>query len=734
MLRIDTLQQIGTVTVYGDDTRDFVFYILPQGPRFRTDERGHPIFKFLKYRELRKEGGDLFGGLVTFDACLAVLPDDLARASAVLQQQVNTAYLARGATPPPVQVSSPIWTGGTVSLSVSDVAGQLVQKVTSAGVPSLYGENVASFWVELTREGATIFEQAMQGQGGFVAALYKMKAWAKLPPITGFAEWHADKFYSFAQTIDTDDNFWSEDSYEEHITEWSISHDVQEIHLDLVAIPGMAPDKQQALEDELRANLNKQLQTAVERNLLKEIQKTDPSVKSLHEDQDIEDIRRTVSNTEIASVRIDFSETHTIEWPFNPQGTLPNITTMTSADGPVKWAEHALEVDLDDPFFRTLDVRVQVNADFTSLPIANVTVTLSYPHGAGKVESFTFTDPNRVERFRTFLEGGMRKYKYGYTVNYKGHAQPFVAPEAETEDTQLTINVDDMGIWVVDVAPGDMNFAQVRQAQVTLRLEDAATPVERQFTMTETARQFQIREVTMRPRHAPYKVRVKYFMADGREFATGWQDHDAPQLYVNDPFAAIQTVSLRAVGDLAGTGPDPARSIASIDVDLSYADASNAYSQRRTMTLSQAQPFFDWSFPVISEASGKVSYSATIHRRDGTTDEIPETVAARPTIQLGDIFHTRIEVTVLPDLLDFTQIRLAQVKLGYDDPTNGISKHDDVILKAGAAPGKWSVAIKDPGRSAYTWSARYFMADGSHRDTPETSTRDESLILELPVA
>ncbi len=729
MLKIDRVQKLGTVTVYGDDddARDFVFYILPQGPRFRTDENGRPIFKYLKYRELRQEGADFFGGLITFDACLALPDPVLVQVKAELQQQVNAKYVQRGMQAPQVQVGPPIWTQGTVTLSIEGANNQMVQKVTGAGVPSLYGDNVASFWVELTKQGATIFEQAMQGQGGFVAAFYKMKAWAKLPPISGFADWHADKFYSFSQTINTDDNFWSEDSYEENIAEWSISHDISTVHLEMVAIPGMAPEKQQALEDELRTNLNKQLQAGVERNLLKEIQKADPSVKSLHEDQDIEDIKRTVSNTEIASVHIDFSETHTIEWPFNPQGTLPNITTMTGPDGPIKWADYAKEVDLNDPFFRTLEVRVQVNADFANLPIANVTAKLSYALGDMKVESFTFTDSNTVGRFRTFIVGDNRKFKYTYTVNYRGHGEPFVAPEVETDATKLTINVDDLGVWVVDIAPGDINFTQVKQAQLTVRLEDAATPIERQFTMTEGAHDFKIREVTMRPRRSPYKFMVKYFMADGKEFTSSWQDHDAPQLYINDPFVAMKTISLRAVGDLAGK-------IASIDVDLRYADVANNYIQTKTMALSQQTPFFDWTFPILSETAGKIVYSASINHKDGTSEEIAETVADRPTIRLGDIVQARLVVEVVPDLLDFTEVKLVQVALSYADAANGIAEHKNFILKAGAIVTSWTVDLKNKAKTDYTWSAKYFLADGTHRESPVTAATDASLILELPSA
>ena len=61
MLQIDKVQQIQNVIVYGDDESDHTFYILPQAPSFRL-ENGRPAFKFVKYRQLRQEGDDLFGG------------------------------------------------------------------------------------------------------------------------------------------------------------------------------------------------------------------------------------------------------------------------------------------------------------------------------------------------------------------------------------------------------------------------------------------------------------------------------------------------------------------------------------------------------------------------------------------------------------------------------------------------------------------------------------------------
>ncbi len=737
MLKIDKVQQIGSVTVYGDDTKDQLFYVLPTGPTFRTDESGKPIFRFIKYRQIREDNSKFFGGLVTFDTCLKVSDAAMAQVKAALQPQVNQIFQSRGQETKPVEIGPLTYTGGTVNLTIEGASGSLVQKVVGAGVPSLYGENVATFWVELTKEGATIFEAAMKGDGGFVGVFYKTKIWAKLPPITGFAFWNASKFYDFVQTIDTEDNFWSEDSYEENIRETLIQNETQGVHLDMIAIPGMPGDQQKALEDELRANLNRQLEKAVERNMLKEIQAVDPDTKSLREDQDIEDIKRSISKTQIANVNINLSETHTIEWALNPQGALPNITTLTGPNGPIKWEDHYMEVDLNDPFFQTIEISVMVNADFEDLPLFSVEAKLTYPLGDAKTQEFVFKGPDDIGKFSSFIVDKNKKYKYSYAVNYKNESQPFRSEEIETDDTQLTINVDDLGIWVVDVAPGDINFTQVKQAQISVRNEDVDPPVELQFTMTEAAGNFKVREVTMQKLRGSYKYRVKYFMADGKEFEKDWTDQDAPQLFIDDPFAATQTVSLRAIGDLANK-------IASIMVDLTYTDEANDYIQKKTMNLSADTAFFDWTFPVISETGGKVVYAGTIQYKDGTSAEIAQTEATRATIQLGDVVNDRLNVNVVPDLLDFATVKLVNVSLRYEDAANDISESQDFLFKAGGPAQVWIVDQKNKQQKAFRWNAKFFMVDGTSRPFPKPAspneglawftTEESTIILEAPPA
>ena len=749
MLKTDLLQQIEDVAIYGDDKSYYTFYPLPQSPRFRLAD-GKPSFKFIKYRELRKEGDDLFGGVCAFDTEFVVAPEKLEAITLKLQAQVDDHYKNKlgGADQPPAVVFAPLtYTGGTVQLNISDGGGVLIESVRSGNTPSLYGNNVATFWIELTKAGATVFEAAMRGEGGFIEVVYNMTVMAKLPPITARGWFHASRFYSFFQEISgdrytetqTQSYFFGLFKKSKTIRDYSLKEDLNEYmskyeamgtEFNFIGDPSMSGDDRIRFEESVRSTLMRQLDDAVERNLLQEIERIvpDPQNRELIIDKGWNNFRETLRNTQISDVNITFTENRVIEWNIAPQGMLPNITTMRDRDGRFfKWEDYAMEVDLNDPFFQTLDVMVRVNADFANLPIYDVEVKLSYPYGREKpVEEFAFMKPDDVNRFRAFVADGVRRYKYVYQVNYKGDSRVFTSKEVETDDTQLTVNVDDLGILVVDIAPGDINFTQVKQAQIVVRYEDAGiNPIERQFIMTPETNVFKIREVIYKARVKPIQYSVKYYMFDGRVYETKSRQQDAPQLYINDPFSAMKTVGLRAIGDLDAR-------IQTIMVDLVYKDAANNYTQTHSAAMSREVPFFDWTFPVIDENAGELKYSGIIAYRNGTTQNIPETVATRSTIQLGDVVADRLEVTVIPDLIDFGAVKLVTVSLHYADAPNNVDERKTLTFRPGGMEQRWVVDQKDRAARGFTWSAVFYMADGSQKRVDDQPEQGSVVVLETP--
>ncbi len=744
MLKIDNVRRIENVTVYGDDNNPFRFYLLPDTPGFRRNDNGTLAFTFLKYRmPLTREDGRVGGGFLVFDSELSVPKEREEAIRAKLQEEINAKFAGRNPMPQ-VEFGSITWMKGTAAINLENGFNGFVEKVHNPGKPSLYGRLLTPFTVELTPEGASLLEQALTGKGGFVQVTYDLWALVKLPPIHARVWFNAHNFYSFTQN-------WSKDVHVESIfgdiCDWLFGGDDEDTvtitqTVSEVASKGQWGGVEIKFETELPdPKMNADMQEKVRawafdtlRQAMKDMM-ADPT-KPLTEEQrkipeDVTDFHQTVSQFNFSSFNMEFNEEHAVLMNLAPQGMLEPITNMKDGEGnPIKWEDYARTIDLNDPFFQRIDVAVRANADFKNLPIDSIVVSLSYQEGTvNEAATFSLTTPDTIEHFKTFIEGGKREYGYRYQVNYKGESRNFDSGPKTTKDTFLTINVGDTGILAVDVQPGDINFTQVTQALVTLNYTGGAEgPVERQFILTKDKPVHSIREVVFKPVTEPYNYTVKYIMNDGREFTGPVSSSRSQQLVINAVFSAMKTVGVRAAGNLD-------TDINMIFVDLRYVDEANDYIKTSSVALSKATPFFDWAFPVINGKGGAVFYGGSIQYRDGRVEDIPEQQAERDTFMVGALVEDVVQVKVLPNLVDFTKAQLVQVSLHYTDADNDIDERTDLIFDPSAkVPQTWNLPLKDKTRTAYSWVATYFMADGSTREERKENTSQLSIVLRIPAA
>jgi hypothetical protein len=732
MLQIDRVQTITVdginVTVYRDADFFNVFYPLPQQPRYRLNAEGKPSFAFYKYRfPIDHPDGKRGGGFLLFDVEFVVEAPTLEKVKEKLAEQVSQEANRLGVSPvPEVVIGTFIYTKGVSSLLYPE--GLVTKQIPNGGKPSLYGNNVSTFALELPPEGATFFEQAMQGQGGAVSIVYDLWFWAQLPQIVIDGSFHASKFYSFYQTIDTDWNLWSEDSYHETIREQMISS--ESMTLDFHSWGGVTDEKIRA---PIRDWATRALEQAVERNMIDAIAPVPDDQRKAPDG--IEDVTRDISNTKISDVSIHYRESQSVEWNIAPQGILPNITTLKDASGAqIKWADYARVIDLDDPFFKTLRVNTFVNADFKNLPIHSVEVKLLYNGRpmANLVEGepdgeVVLNNEAAVGKFGTFVENNNWKYKYSYQVNYRGASRQFQSPEIETNEGTLTIGVDDVGLLTVQVSAGDLNWTEVDRAAVTLTYADednGVAPIEEQFQLTQAAPEYKIERVIFQPMRKNYHYRVKYLMKGGKEYLGPELEGRSQKLFINDVFDARQTVAVRGVGDFTNR-------IQTIFVDLDYNDATNHYAQNKSQALTGASPFFEWTIPVINEKAGKVTYKATVAYKDGTNENLPPIVATSNTILLPPVVEAFLEVQIVTDLIDWTQVRLARVSLSYNDVDNDIAQSKDLIFSAAnKANTSWKVELKNKLQDQFTYRVTYYLISGLQKTVGPTTTKDRALILD----
>jgi hypothetical protein len=481
-------------------------------------------------------------------------------------------------------------------------------------------------------------------------------------------------------------------------------------------------------------------------NSLAEVVKSsnEDKLKPIDEEQkkvpdNLTDFHLRISQYKFKNFSQTYRESQAVEWNMAPQGTLEPIVNLMDKDGkPLQWADYSTKVDLDDPFFKSLDIAITVNADFKNLPIRSVDVHCDYQEGSRhETRGFSLRTPDQIEHFKSFIANGNWNYKYSYQVNYIGESQTFNSPEITAKGGRtnpLTINVGDVGILAIDIAPGDLNWNQVTQAQVTIEYTGAgqlAKKVQQEYILDKANPTHTLREVIFMPVTEPYTYQVKYFMADGKEYAVSPQTSNAPHLFINDPFSTQKRVNFLAVGDLDNA-------IQTIFIEAKYVDEKNNYIKTITAALSKTQPFFNWEFPAIDEKMGKVIYKGMIQYKNGQTEVITEQTTTDQSIPVGQKIEDTLAVRVQPIGIDFKNtVATVIVSLHYLDAANRIDESMDLIFDAAdpasLKPQNWMLPLKDKTKVDYEWSAVFFMNDGTERRIVAQTTKQLTIPLRLPL-
>ncbi|RIE03491.1 hypothetical protein [Cohnella faecalis] len=470
MLMWDKPEVVEGLTVYRDHEDRTLYYVLPSVPGFRIDDNGLPVFKFIKYRfPIDRPDGKKGGGFLIADVEFSVPEDKLAKVKEALQERLDEQARNLGQQTPasPVKFGQLSFLRGTASITVLDDGGSLVEKVINPAAPSLYGKMITPFTAELSAEGATLLEQALQGKGAIVQVAYDLWMPVRLPPVKARIWFKAEKFMEFHQEIDVEENFWSEDDYREKISEKFSQREAGGVQID----PGGVVDQKVigAVRDWALRNWEDRLAKMV----LGDIPPVDRDASKWYTEHDFENISRDVISSRVSSFDIKYEEGSIMEWNPSPRGSLPNITTLTGRDGqPFKWEDFSLTVDLDDPFFRQLRVTTRANADFDKLPLNSVEVKIEYKQGAEhSIKEFDLRSPDDLGKFASFIANDSYKYKYSYQVNYKGSPGLSIARNRKRrrkfDDQRRRHRHSARGC-----SPGDLNFNQVSEAQVTLQYED----------------------------------------------------------------------------------------------------------------------------------------------------------------------------------------------------------------------------------------------------------------------
>lgn len=783
------------VTAFQDDTMFWKYYLIPDYLTVRKDPvTKKPVFLLLAYAfgdQDREENPELprGGGFLVMDVELAVtqgldqIKEDLQKDTDQLWQQLKdmadaagqsvSGYRIRsdhklngrdfnnsigvddvllglgpdapeappGDQPPKIILADPTWCEGTWQISAPS-APTLVTGGKKEGPLSLTGSNVAATNLELTSAGADFMVQAIVGEDGQaidntpVQVTYQLKFWARVPPVAVHATADSRQLYTAIQSIYHE--------YEGHgCDDDEISHSEQHMSAAIssglvqVKVEKLDPDTPDEVVNAMRAEAVKTIQQMLtdqffEKKPAPAVAEGDPTKEWT--DDGVEDVYFLKSENHVDFKHFEYHEelTSVRKWPINPQGTMQAFLSGLS---PEEVKQFVRKIDLDDPFFQTLQLQAQVfGVDWETDPIDFVDVEFRYEgtdengQEVLKSTSATFTKDVSTFEWDPSLIGNKRRYAYRWRIGYRGHGASEWSDFEDAVTNRLSLQVAPPGKVGLSVMAGNIDFATTtKSVQVQVSYADTAHGVAPDSTTLQlkaetTAAQEYERWIFV-PKQAEATYAATFFLKNDQQIDVPAVSTSADQVFINEPRSDNRLdVRLLPVGDWS--------EVAQTIVSLRYADPVHDVNAEASYLFKTADDFKSWA--VYTEPGGPrtFEYQVVSSFKDGSTETkdwtaltgdqtVPITVKAPPTL----------EVTVIPTLVDFAITPVVEVTIRCADPAPGTSgEHTFALTSPDIVTRKF--AIKDATMRDFTTKITYNTADGKVHEVPETVSSDDKVTIQ----
>lgn len=736
-------------TFFKDDKDQNLFYVLPNNPTFIMDN-GKPRFSFIKYRG---DVSDKKGGFCVFSVSLdyselesnpklkasavrkLLSPDSpivivmkqwaedtlaMCVATANNNDQVNYEALREklGYSPTEadalvqeyrngtkttakdfevlpdensIKFSPVLFTSSEAELNLQHLDKTLVQKVINPASPNLLGNHSTVFTVELSKEGATLFEQTMkEDNAGIVVVTYSPKFEARLPPATVTVTYTSKNTAQFTQDVSRD-TWGSQDKIDKKRVDFL--KDNSKVDVDMGSIIGMGADETTKLRARLQEWGNKQMQDILNSKLT-----VDTTTLTQGDDQ-VDHFSNQLSTVNDFT-RI-WSESTSIVYATNLSLQLPTIKSILAPDDSLD--NYFKEINTLDPFFQDQEILVSVNTDYDQLGIFSCEVNLYYgldiarikqdidtgkikKDESGVLKDFDPTRYNLAVKAIAFKKdskaisgkiawpkekdgngGGINTYIYSYKINYKGSTIHYLSPCYYTDSPVLTLSVVDEVLQVEADGRNLVNWDIVQSVRFDFEYEDQAKSVstQRYFYRLDSAHQvvFEPKPIGAK-RLQDVKYKSTFYMKNGREITvpqkglTSVNQTGKIVIPIDDPFSGMRTYTLL---------PCMGEVIDFIGITANYAITALNFQMALDFTFTK-QENQSWEVPAVLDSSqanvGHLTYTGKM-REQGQMKDISGDDGNSNFVAVGPASIRIVQFS--PEKIDFTKYEAVSLYVKYKD-------------------------------------------------------------------
>lgn len=332
---------------------------------------------------------------------------------------------------------------------------------------------------------------------------------------------------------------------------------------------------------------------------------------------------RYVHQEEKKTLTFEYNRQEAVQRTYAPQGFFDAMLEDLADD-----AKHFIEVDLDDPFFRTFVVAIDAPIAFETIGLVSSHVSIDYgPPGSAataKHGDFIFDRANRnAQKFQVYVDKGYDT-TYRYAVEYHfdpnsgwdANAFSYALPAKVTEDRTLSVNpYEQLGFLTVSLFPGRLDPVLIASTDVVLSIPDgAAAPIQRTFSVAPGSAEQTWKVRLTDPAQREYTYQLVHHLKDRSTRSVAPVSTKATSLPIDDPFTNAIEIDFLPLFDATQTKY--------VFIDVQYRDPKNAYARDERLQLAgNAQAPVHLRIALLDPAQTSYAYRLTFVGNDNSMRE-----------------------------------------------------------------------------------------------------------------
>jgi hypothetical protein len=771
-----TVPGLEHITVFRDDEDAAQFYALPSTPRLARDDNHRLLLDLIIYARdvdrLPPEDLEAQRGWLAASVELALSEEEhrkiLDHLREVMKSERSGLFLrffglSVAANREPRLTLPPQFVDGTVRLEVP-TAGGTTTAALDTSKPSLISTNLATLAGNLSQDSSELIRQTVLKGGLPMAAFYELTFLARIPSIkveisgtrSAFLDETINKYKTTGVTYHqySWDWWWgyywwcwrwAETYPKTNTTIESHQRDVKSISIKIDTSDFRDDPAAQSALQQFESMAIKIFTENVVPSILKDVsqqfdqlkKKLDAAAGGTDGQQDpnkevfgLSDLTASITDT----INITMEKSSVIRVAKNPNGTLAKDLTPEDIKKAITY------LDLSDPYFRELPVRVRANVNFQRDPVYGLKVFLEYdqtddriPRAVKGSKTMLFTSADQVQSFRQILARGSDgrvkdSYSYWSEIIYKDTGQTIRVPSSgslQSRETELVISYRSLGFIQVALELAPMP-PQVASVDVALRYPRSSRPSANQtITLSKdkpVASYFTYTGHDGDP--DPYRYAVTYVLSDGQRVDVPEREGRGERLAISSPFEDTVTTTFVAQGDFT--------IVDKLIIDAKYVDPANDLSLDHHAELTSNGASSAWSTSLRDPAKLDFSYTTLVLFKNGSSQRIgPAADVLGGSVTVGTGGAAALEVLLVPNLDPGHPIAIVQLE--YHDEANNVHQTQNFRLDNTQISQTFKVLLHDPAMRTYRYRIQLLAtATAPGWDSGWRESTDTALIVQAP--